>query len=91
MSERDWALAAAKQDASYLISPKARHRAMHILKHDKSNKAYAARVILHDGGRQQGGDGPNGLPYMSASMDVWREAAEALGVFDDGQYSGSLP
>ncbi len=83
MSERDWALKAAKQDASYLISPTARHRALTILKEDQSNSAYAARVILHDGGRQQGGDDPKGMPYMSASMDVWREAAEALGVFDD--------
>lgn len=83
MSDRDWALKAAKQDASYLISPKARQRALTILKSDTTNEAYAARVILHDGGRQQGGDDPKGMPYMSASMDVWREAADALGVFED--------
>lgn len=83
MSERDWALKAAKQDASYLISPTARNRAMHILKDDTTNEGYAARVILHDGGRQQGGSDAKGMPWMSASMDVWREAADALGVFDD--------
>ncbi len=83
MSDRDWALAAAKQDATYLISTTARHRAMTILKDDKSNEAYAARVILHDGGCQQGGTQLNGMPYMIASMDVWREAADALGVFED--------
>lgn len=83
MADRDWALGAAKQDATYLISPTARHRALTILKDDKSNEAYAARVILHDGGCQQGGSGPSGMPYMIASMDVWREAADALGVFDD--------
>ncbi len=84
MSASDWALKAAKQDASYLISPKARHRAMTILKNDTSHAAYAARVILHDGGCQQGGTGIDGMPYMvCASMDVWREAAELLGVFDD--------
>ncbi len=83
MSDRDWALGAAKQDAMYLISPTARHRAMQILKNVTTNQAYAARVILHDGGVQQGGNSFDGMPYMTASMDVWREAADVLGVFDD--------
>ncbi len=83
MSDLTWALKAAKQDASYLISPTARHRALTILAEDQSNTAYAARVILHDGGRQQGGSDTRGMPYMIASMDIWREAAEMLGVFDD--------
>ena len=83
MSDRTWALKAATQDASYLISPTARHRAMHILKNDTTNEGHAARVILHDGGRQQGGSDLKGMPYMSASMDVWREAADASGIFAD--------
>ena len=83
MSDRNWALGAAKQDAMYLISPTARHRAMTILKNVTTNQAYAARVILHDGGCQQGGTSYDGMPYMIASMDVWREAADVLGVFDD--------
>ena len=83
MADRDWAVGAAKQDATYLISPTARRRAMQILRHVTSNTAYAARVILHDGGCQQGGTSFDGMPYMVASMDVWREAADVLGVFDD--------
>ncbi len=81
--DRDWAIGAAKQDALYLISPTARHRAMTILKDVTTNKAYAARVILHDGGSQQGGTNVTGNPYMVASMDLWREAADVLGVFDE--------
>ncbi len=78
MADRDWALGAAKQDATYLISPTARQRAIVILKNDKSSLADAARVILLDGMAQQ-----TGLTTQTASMDVWREAAESLGVFDD--------
>ncbi len=77
-----WAKGAAKQDASFLISPTARLRALDILKNDYSNEADAARVILHDGGAQQGGVTNKGLPYISASMDVWRDSADILEVFE---------
>lgn len=82
---REWALDAARKDASYLISPRARASAIQILHGDHSSEADAARIILHDGGSQQGERSPIGdLPYLPATnLDTWREAANVLGVFDN--------
>jgi len=75
-----WALGAAKQDASYLISPGARQRALSILSEEHNDVSDAARIILHDGGAQQGSMDPNlNVPLMA----VWVKAATLLGVFDD--------
>jgi len=76
-SEYDWAIGAATKDATYLISPTARRRAMDILDNYNTPRAIAAKVILKDGRGQQEG------PPSMVSMDTWREAAELLGVFDD--------
>lgn len=74
-----WALDAAKQDATYLISPNARSRAILILLSEDSPEADAARIILHDGGAQQGIYGHR----ATAIMSKWVEAATLLGVFND--------
>lgn len=74
-----WALGAAKQDASVLISPRARARAMAILETSPETAPIrAALLILRDGGAQQG----LGDPYRAApTLDSWRDAADLLGVF----------
>ena len=83
--ERQWALDAAKRDATYLISYRARQRALDILSSDESNEADAARIILHDGGAQQGGADRSGMAFSSARMDAWRHAADILGVFEEDE------
>ena len=74
-----WALGAAKQDATYLISPNARSRAMQILMGEETPESDAARIILRDGGAQQGIYGTSQVPIMAD----WVKAATLLGVFDE--------
>ena len=79
--DASWAKGAAKQDASFLISPTARTRALDLLRWDTSDEATAARVILHDGGAQQGGE-YRGEAYVGVSLETWRPAADLLGAFE---------
>ncbi len=71
---RDWALNAAAQDSAYLITPRARERAIHILAEDSSAEADAARVILYDGMSQQGNPMRN-----ECTLREWCDAVEILG------------
>lgn len=84
---RGWAIAAAKQDASFLISPSARARALAYLADETDKLALAAKTVLLDGGSQQGLDG-----YKAQPFDKWMNAADELGVFDrdaeDGYTTG---
>lgn len=72
-----WAMKAAYQDSSYLISPMARARALNILMSaeavavdpDKQNAYGAAINLLQDGGEQQGS---NVGPYHGdGAMTRW--------------------
>lgn len=82
---RDEALRAAHSDSCFLISPHARHRAVAALQGDDTPLADAARVILHDGGAQQGGKTAKGNDYISANMEIWREADDLLALWCDEQ------
>jgi hypothetical protein len=74
MTTRDWAIRAAAHDSAYLITPKARERAITILVSDNSPEADAARVILYDGMAQQGG-----IPMRAeCTLSEWSEAVEVL-------------
>lgn len=72
------AIRAAHHDSSWLISPKARHRALIALDGDYSGEAEAARAILNDGGVQQGGEHPRGGFYISVQFTHWKECADIL-------------
>lgn len=76
-SPREWALGAARMDASLLISPRARERAIGILAMEPlTPETRAAMLILGDGGAQQGTEGYQFAP----SLRAWRDAADTLGV-----------
>lgn len=73
MTMKDWAIRTAAHDSAYLITPKARERALGILAGDSSAEADAARVILYDGMAQQG----NSMRVI-CTMTEWCEAVEVL-------------
>ena len=73
---RSDALAGALADSNYLITPKARNRLWGVLVGDHSNEAEAARIILADGGQQQGIPAYNS--YGTGQLGRWVEAVDTL-------------
>ena len=78
------ALKAALMDSSYLITPRARERALLTLDAYNDPVVNAARTLLLDGGGQQG---TNPVPWM-LTLTRWAECVDILGeVFFDGDLS----
>jgi hypothetical protein len=81
-----WALQAAYQDSSYLISPNARVRALKILMTAPAHltDTYVAAIgILQDGGEQQGSHegpyhGPEALRRWSKDMNTLKRFLEGV-------------
>lgn len=71
---RTEALDAARMDSTYLVSPTARRNALAALEGDASPEADAARVILVDGGQQQGQFAGKRI----CTMVEWRDAVAVL-------------
>ena len=76
--QRDDALRGALQDSSYLITPKARRKLWDVLADDDSSEAKAARLILTDGGHQQG-IVTWGRPR--STLSEWADAVDILGAY----------
>ena len=76
MMSREEAIRAARLDSANLITPAARKRALKALTRDQTKVGLAAKLILTDGGQQQG----LFTRRRSCTMSEWGKAAETLGV-----------
>ena len=75
-SIRQDALKGALQDSSYLVTPKARLRLLKVLNGEDTPEANAARLILKDGGLQQGTHTNPG-----STLADWADAVDILSAY----------